>query len=107
VITRPRACYLLLAASSPSRSTLKTPSSCQGRRKMRANECRSSNPSATPDQPKQEMTMSYDSFKVLPFDVVGTLIDFETGVLDAVRKISGRKAAELSDDQIFASYKLG
>ena len=56
---------------------------------------------------KQEMKMSYDSFKVLTFDVVGTLIDFETGVLDAVRKISGRKAAELSDDQIFASYKRG
>ena len=51
--------------------------------------------------------MSYDSFKVLTFDVVGTLIDFESGVLDAVRKISGRKAAELSDDQIFASYKRG
>ena len=51
--------------------------------------------------------MPYDSFKVLTFDVVGTLIDFETGVLDAVRKISGRKAAELSDDQIFASYKRG
>src|SRR5258708_921996 len=65
-----------------------------------------SNPSAT-DQPKQEMKMSYDSFKVLTFDVVGTLIDFETGVLDAVRKISGRKPAELSDDQIFASYKRG
>ncbi len=28
-------------------------------------------------------------------------------MLDAVRKISGRKAAELSDDQIFASYKRG
>src|SRR5438445_13338077 len=53
------------------------------------------------------MKMSYDSFKVLTFDVVGTLIDFETGVLDAVRKISGRKPAELSDDQIFASYKRG
>ncbi|WP_245320591.1 HAD-IA family hydrolase, partial [Bradyrhizobium lablabi] len=51
--------------------------------------------------------MSYDSFKVLTFDVVGTLIDFEAGVLDAVRRISGRKAAELSDDQIFASYKRG
>lgn len=51
--------------------------------------------------------MSYDSFKVLTFDVVGTLIDFETGVLDAVRKISGRRAVELSDDQIFGSYKRG
>jgi putative hydrolase of the HAD superfamily len=51
--------------------------------------------------------MDFSNFKVLTFDVVGTLIDFETGVLDAVRKISGRKAAELSDDQIFASYKRG
>jgi putative hydrolase of the HAD superfamily len=51
--------------------------------------------------------MSLSNFKVITFDVVGTLIDFETGVLDAVRKISGRSAAELSDDQIFASYKRG
>src|SRR3977135_2343050 len=53
------------------------------------------------------MKMSYDNFKVLTFDVVGTLIDFETGVLDAVRKISGRSALELSDEQIFAAYKRG
>ena len=51
--------------------------------------------------------MPYDSFKVLTFDVVGTLIDFETGVLDAVRRIGGGKAAELSDQAIFASYKRG
>lgn len=51
--------------------------------------------------------MSYDSFKVLTFDVVGTLIDFEAGVLDGVRRIGGAKAAALSDDQIFASYKRG
>src|SRR3954452_19899315 len=50
---------------------------------------------------------SFSNFKVLTFDVVGTLIDFETGVLDAVRKISGKGAAELSDDRIFASYKRG
>jgi len=36
------------------------------------------------------------NFKVLTFDVVGTMIDFETGVLDAVRNISGKTAAELS-----------
>src|ERR1700704_6048669 len=51
--------------------------------------------------------MSFSHFKVLTFDVVGTLIDFEAGVLDGVRKIAGRSAAELSDDQIFASYKRG
>lgn len=51
--------------------------------------------------------MSFDSFKVLTFDVVGTLIDFETGVLDAVRRIGGAKAAALSDEQIFEPYKRG
>jgi putative hydrolase of the HAD superfamily len=51
--------------------------------------------------------MSFDRFKVLTFDVVGTLIDFETGVLDAVRRIGGAKAAALSDDQIFEPYKRG
>ncbi|MFL9925390.1 HAD-IA family hydrolase [Herbaspirillum lusitanum] len=50
---------------------------------------------------------SLDQFKVLTFDVVGTLIDFERGVLDAVRRIGGEAAAKLSDDQIFEPYKRG
>jgi putative hydrolase of the HAD superfamily len=56
---------------------------------------------------RENAPMSFGSFKVLTFDVVGTLIDFETGVLGAVRKISGKPASELSDDKIFASYKRG
>jgi putative hydrolase of the HAD superfamily len=56
---------------------------------------------------REEAPMSFTNFKVLTFDVVGTLIDFEGGVLNAARKISGHAAAELSDDQIFASYKHG
>ncbi len=56
---------------------------------------------------REETPMSLSNFKVLTFDVVGTLIDFETGVLNAVRKISGRSVAELSDERIFASYKRG
>jgi putative hydrolase of the HAD superfamily len=51
--------------------------------------------------------MQFSSFKVLTFDVVGTLIDFETGILDAVRRISRRPQSDLSDDQIFAAYKRG
>ena len=51
--------------------------------------------------------MSFSNFKVLTFDIVGTLIDFETGVLNAVRKISGKMPAELSDEKIFESYKRG
>ena len=34
---------------------------------------------------REETQMSFRNFKVLTFDVVGTLIDFETGVLSAVR----------------------
>lgn len=51
--------------------------------------------------------MSFRDFKVLTFDVVGTLIDFETGILRAVRRISGRTPAELDDDRIFEAYKRG
>ncbi len=51
--------------------------------------------------------MELSDFKVLTFDVVGTLIDFESGVLNAVRSIGGEVAAQYSDDQIFAAYKDG
>lgn len=50
---------------------------------------------------------SLDSFKVLTFDVVGTLIDFEKGILDHLRAVSRRSPAELSDARIFASYLKG
>jgi putative hydrolase of the HAD superfamily len=52
-------------------------------------------------------TMSLDQFKMLTFDVVGTLIDFETGLLDSIRSISGKTPAELTDDQIFGAYLRG
>ncbi|WP_353646863.1 HAD-IA family hydrolase [Mesorhizobium sp. WSM2239] len=51
--------------------------------------------------------MSFKRFKVLTFDVVGTLIDFETGILDAFRSIGGPTAAELTDDHIFTPYLAG
>ncbi|WP_374250466.1 HAD-IA family hydrolase [Xanthobacter sp.] len=51
--------------------------------------------------------MQLSQFKVLTFDVVGTLIDFETGVLNAVRALGGPKAAAASDDDIFEPYKRG
>jgi putative hydrolase of the HAD superfamily len=50
--------------------------------------------------------MKLTDFKVLTFDVVGTLIDFETGILRAVRSLGGAKAAA-TDDEIFAFYKRG
>jgi putative hydrolase of the HAD superfamily len=51
--------------------------------------------------------MSLDQFKVLTFDVVGTLIDFEKGVLDSVRRLGGTPAQKLTDDEIFEPYKRG
>jgi putative hydrolase of the HAD superfamily len=51
--------------------------------------------------------MKLTEFKVMTFDVVGTLIDFEKGVLDAVRALGGEKAAAASDDTIFEPYKRG
>jgi putative hydrolase of the HAD superfamily len=51
--------------------------------------------------------MALRDFKVLTFDVVGTLIDFETGVLNAVRRIGGPAAAKLTDDEIFGPYIAG
>ncbi|EKF39962.1 HAD-IA family hydrolase [Nitratireductor indicus] len=51
--------------------------------------------------------MSFKRFKVLTFDVVGTLIDFEKGLLDGFRAIGGAAASGLSDDQIFAPYLVG
>ncbi|WP_338509606.1 hypothetical protein VRB78_11925 [Pseudomonas trivialis] len=49
--------------------------------------------------------MKMTDFKVLTFDVVGTLINFEAGILAAVRNIGGAKAHDISDDAIFDAYK--
>ena len=51
--------------------------------------------------------MPFSDFKVLTFDVVGTLIDFESGILQAMRRISGKTERELGDDAIFAAYLRG
>lgn len=52
-------------------------------------------------------TLRLDSFKVLTFDVVGTLIDFEQGILDSVRRLGKEKARSLTDDEIFQPYLRG
>lgn len=51
--------------------------------------------------------MPFEQYKVLTFDVVGTLIDFEKGVLDSVRRLGGPAAEGLTDEDIFESYKRG
>src|ERR1700712_1241198 len=51
--------------------------------------------------------MKLTDFKVLTFDVVGTLIDFERGVLSSVRRLGGNAAKNMTDDQIFEPYMRG
>src|SRR3712207_5416938 len=50
---------------------------------------------------------SFAEFKVLTFDIIGTCIDFERGVLDSIRSVAGDKARQLTDDQIFDHYREG
>ena len=49
--------------------------------------------------------MSLRQFKVLTFDVVGTLIDFEGGMIAYIRKTSGLAPERLADDCILESYR--
>lgn len=51
--------------------------------------------------------MDLERFSVLTFDIVGTIINFEKGVLDSVRRLGGEVAQNVSDDSIFAAYKRG
>jgi putative hydrolase of the HAD superfamily len=49
--------------------------------------------------------MSLLKFKVLTFDVVGTLIDFEGGMIAYLRKVAGAGAPRLSNDAILDAYR--
>jgi len=48
--------------------------------------------------------MRLTDFKVLTFDCYGTLIDWETGILDALRPLLRKSSAERSSDAILASF---
>jgi putative hydrolase of the HAD superfamily len=47
--------------------------------------------------------MSLRNFKVLTFDVVGTLIDFERGMLDALRRAA--PATAVGDEEFLSAYR--
>ncbi|MBO8196092.1 HAD-IA family hydrolase [Streptomyces oryzae] len=44
------------------------------------------------------------AFRVLTFDVVGTLIDFETGIVECVRQVAGPDSLKLSDEEILQEF---
>jgi putative hydrolase of the HAD superfamily len=49
--------------------------------------------------------MSFAPFKVLTFDVVGTLIDFERGIIDYIRRLTDKGPAALGDEAILDAYR--
>ena len=51
--------------------------------------------------------MKLSDFKVLTFDVVGTLIDFETGILNYVRPIVLKAGVGADDSRILEAYGHG
>ena len=48
--------------------------------------------------------MRLSDFRVLTFDCYGTLIDWETGILDALRPLVARLRQPLNSDQILAAH---
>lgn len=48
--------------------------------------------------------MRWERFKAVTFDCYGTLIDWETGILRAVRRLSRRSTVAVSDEQVLAWF---
>ncbi len=49
-------------------------------------------------------TLDFSAFRVLTFDCYGTLIDWESGILGALRPLLARHGATLSDAAVLAAY---
>jgi 2-haloacid dehalogenase len=50
------------------------------------------------------MTLRFDRFEVLTFDCYGTLIDWESGILAAARRLLSPLGVELDDEAILESF---
>jgi 2-haloacid dehalogenase len=50
------------------------------------------------------MALDFSNFDVLTFDCYGTLIDWETGILGALRPLLARHTKRLSDEQLLELY---
>lgn len=48
--------------------------------------------------------INYNSFKILTFDCYGTLIDWETGMLNVLRPVLAERGVAVDDDQILETY---
>jgi 2-haloacid dehalogenase len=50
------------------------------------------------------MAVNYGSFKALTFDCYGTLIDWESGILAALRPLAAKQAPALGDNAVLAAF---
>ena len=50
------------------------------------------------------MNPAFQSFQALTFDCYGTLIDWETGILGALRPLLGQHGREIDDSAILKNY---
>jgi 2-haloacid dehalogenase len=48
--------------------------------------------------------LNFDQFEVLTFDCYGTLVDWESGILDALKPVLSRHSITLTDDEILELY---
>jgi len=48
--------------------------------------------------------LDFDEFKVLTFDCYGTLIDWETGIIEVLRPVLSKHAITISDEEILELY---
>ncbi len=48
--------------------------------------------------------INYNSFEILTFDCYGTLIDWETGMLNVLRPVLTERGVAVDDDQILETY---
>lgn len=52
------------------------------------------------------MAPDFSQFEILTFDCYGTLIDWETGILRALRPILHRRSIRATDDELLEAYAL-
>lgn len=54
--------------------------------------------------PLDILTMNLDDFDVLTFDCYGTLIDWESGMIEALKPLTGRLDSSITRDQILQAH---
>ena len=65
---------------------------------------RAGNAVSVANKESRKALLDFSQFEVLTFDCYGTLIDWETGILRAFRKVLQRHGVELNDNELLEAY---